>query len=474
MRANREITALLAAALLALGCGESTSVTPDGGQRDAAVHPDGPAPSRLTWSFLTVDEANAGHQPEIAQAPDGSLAVAYFRRAASAGTCTRLTPPVPVDRWDIVYALEQADGTFSTEVVTTVNLLTLEGLALSFDGGGNAGIAFMGGAEGQYRCGGSDIMLAKRSGAGQWSVTTVDTSGVATPAIAADVTCCANYQNYCNAAAQDTVGPWPGLAFCGGEALVAYRDIHFGGWAQDDEAKSDLEFARGSGGFTLATIDATCGGGTYTRMLTDDACQPVIAHYNKFSHSCDDCGRSSAGVWVTSYDGAAWHRANVVPDVSLGYKLGFARDGGRYGLAYYPPRQSRPSLEQKLWYVNSADGVLWDAPEIVDQQGDTGQSPSLAFDPAGRPAIAYYMCRNQYDPDTSDCDLGRDGLKFAVKTTVWETVLVKNDPGTYDGRYVSLAFDKTGMPAIAYQASSLDPATTEVVNALVVARAKVQ
>jgi hypothetical protein len=474
----RVTTRSLLLALLLAGCGGgSTTSVPDGGRKDAPLAIDGPPVQQLTWSFFTVDDQNAGYQPEVAQTPDGKLAVAYYRTAATTGTCSRLPSNPPVAQYEVVYALEQADGTFTTETVATVSLLTLEGLALSFDQSGAPAIAFMGGQEGQYRCGGSDMMLARRTGAGQWTVGTVDTSGIATPAIASDVTCCANYQNYCNAAGQDTVGPWPGLAFCGGDAMVAYRDIHFGGWAQDDEAKSDLEFARGSGGFTLSTIDATCGGGTYTRLLADDGCEPHIAHYNKFVHSCDDCGRSSAGIWVEWHDATAgWQRTNVVPDLSIGYKLGFARAGGRYGLAYYPPRQSKPSIEQKLWFVNSADGALWDDPEIVDQAGDTGQSPSLAFDPAGRPAIAYHLCRSQYDPDTSDCDPGKDGLKLAVKTGVWESVLVRNEPGTYDGLYVALAYDANGLPAIAYQSSAVDPAADPpvVVNALVIARARLQ
>jgi hypothetical protein len=269
------------------------------------------------------------------------------------------------------------------------------------------------------------------------------------------------------------VGPWPALAFCGGDTLVAYRNVHFG-FAQDDFAKADVEFARGNGSYSITNIDASCGGGTYTRMLTDDGCQPHIAHYNQFINQCDGCGRHSSGIWVNWNDGSAWQRQNVVPDIAVGYKLGFARAGSRYGLTYYPPKQSKPSVEQKLWFVNSADGVTWDAPEIVDQTGDTGRSPSLAFDPAGRPAIAYYMCRNQYDPSSTDCDSGKDGLKFAVKEGVWTSKLVKNAPGTYDGLYVSLAYDAGSMPVIVYQSSAFDPSTSTSVNSLVVARGQVQ
>jgi hypothetical protein len=109
--------------------------------------------------------------------------------------------------------------------------------------------------------------------------------------------------------------------------------------------------------------------------------------------------------------------------------------------------------------------------------GDTGKSPSLAFDGAGQPAIAYYRCREPYDPNTRDCNQASDGVKLAVKAGgVWQSVLVWNDQGVYDGLFVSLAYDGGGLPAVAYQASSLDTGTNPptVTNELIIAKSKVQ
>lgn len=74
--------------------------------------------------------------------------------------------------------------------------------------------------------------------------------------------------------------------------------------------------------------------------------------------------------------------------------------------------------------------------ETVDSEGDTGWYTSLAFDRSGRPAISYFDRTNIY-------------LKFARwNGTIWVIEVV--DPGDNVGSFTSLAFDASGNPAISY------------------------
>jgi hypothetical protein len=456
-------------ALVALlgGCGGGDSGIPDGGKQKDANEADVPPVSKLVWHQVKVDDQNAGHQPEMARAPDGSLGVVYYRMTGATDECTRVDPPAPVNRYEIVYAYEQPDGTFAKEVAATVNLLNLQGVALAYDAAGAPAIAYMGGTEAAYRCGGTDTMLARRTGANTWTSSTVAASGSGDPVMndnyQDDAAQCAAYQDTCHAG--DVAGTWPSVAFSGSDPMVVFQDIHFG-FAQDDFEKADMEISVGGG---LVDIDSVRGAGIYAKILVEDDGNPSIAHYSSFANS--------GGIWQTWKDATGWHRTRVMPRMSIGYRLGYARTGAKHGIAYYPPFQNSQALEQKLWYVESLQNNVWGTAEIVDAVGDTGKSPSLAYDAAGEPAIAYYRCREQYDPNTRDCQQSSDGVKLAVKANgVWQSVLVWNDQGVYDGLYVSLAYDKNGLPAIAYQASSLDTGTNPptVINELIIARSKVQ
>ena len=470
-QATDRLTVLIVVMLLGggalFGCGGGHGGTPDGGKQHDLGTADVPPVSKLVWSQVKVDDQNAGHQPEMALGPDGKLGVVYYRMTGQVDMCTRVTPAAPVNRYEIVYAYEKDDGTFAKEVAATVDLLNLQGVGLAFDSAGNPGIAYMGGTEAAYRCGGTDAMLTRRTGANAWTVSTVAVDGNDDPVMndsyQDDAAQCAAYQDTCHVG--DVVGTWPSIVFSGTDPWVVYQDIHFG-FAQDDFEKADMEFSQGG---SRMDLDSVRGAGIYAKILLEDDGNPSIAHYSSWANS--------GGIWQTYKDSSGWHRTRILPRLTLGYRLGYARSGGKHGIAYYPPFQNSQSLEQKLWYVESLQNNVWGTAEIVDAVGDTGKSPSLAYDAAGEPAIAYYRCRTPYSPNTRDCDQASDGLMFAVKQGgVWQSVEVWNDQGVYDGLYVSLAYDKNGLPAIAYQASSLDTGTNPptVVNELIIARSKVQ
>ncbi len=269
-----------------LGCGGGNGGgDPDGGKQHDGGTADVPPVSKLVWRQVKIDDQNAGHQPELVRAPDGSLGVVYYRGTGQVDMCTRTDPAAPVNRYEIVYAFENADGTFSKEVAATVNLLNLQGVALAYDSAGMPGIAYMGGGEGAYRCGGTDTMLARRTGTNTWSSTTVATDGSGAPVMndsyQNDAAQCAAYQNTCNAAGQDVVGTWPSVGFSGTDPMVVFQDTHFG-FAQDDFEKADMEISMGGG---LIDIDSVRGCGQYAKLLVEDDGNPSIAHYSPFANS---------------------------------------------------------------------------------------------------------------------------------------------------------------------------------------------
>lgn len=455
--------ALALAGLIVAACGskDGGGPGPEGQDSGPQGSPDAGTSCRdvaLAWTFTVVDEGNAGHQPHIVRAPNGKLGVAYYRAAASQGMCMKGgNPPAPISRWEVVYAAEERQ--FQPEVVATTDLVTVAGLSLAYDGMNEPGIAFQGGETAEFWCGGANMMLAKRSG-GRWMVSTVDASGQADDfPIAGDQQNCADLQNYCNTAGagEAVVGLWPALGYVGGQLFLAYRDIAYG-FAMDDFIRSDIELLWNR----RSTLDASWGGGTYLRLAVDGAGHPSLVHFNPSPTTY------GLGIYLLRHDGTSWSRKKISSETHVGYTLGFATTGSRHGVAYYSTER------KKLFYLESGNGKDWPADsEVVDQSGNTGLSPSLAFDGSGRPAIAYYRC-GEYVPGTNDCMPGRDGLRFAIKGCdgAWKASDVKSEASGRDGVNTSLAYDQGGLPAIAYQAVYPDPATRTVIRQLVLARGR--
>jgi len=77
---------------------------------------------------------------------------------------------------------------------------------------------------------------------------------------------------------------------------------------------------------------------------------------------------------------------------------------------------------------------------VVDEAGDAGRSPSLAFAPDGNPSISYHTWIPTYD------------LKYAHwNGTIWDLIVVEELPANSDPNDgTSLAFDGGGNPSISY------------------------
>lgn len=422
--------------------------TSDAGNTTASAFP-------AFWRTSGVESGNTGWYPSIAAAPDGTIGVAYLARSADRGNCTKSgAMNAPVARWNVMYAsAPPGSDTFMPELIATVDLVSATAVSLAFDPLSRPSVAFMGGAETAFICGGTDLLLATKSGQG-WDVITADANGTATPVFQEDADACARFQDTCNAAGADgVVGQWPALVFSGTDPVIAFRDTHFG-FAQDDEEKSDLELWWNG---ARSTLDATWGGGIYTALAAGAGGTLYAAHANRFQTQFGD------GIWVFRHDGA-WSRQKVSDTLEVGPRLGLAVSGAKVGLVYHALG------DQKLRYLEAADGTAWGNEETVDQSGNTGRSPSLAFSPDGLPAISYHYC-GPFDPGGDDCPQGEDELRYALKEDGrWRYVTVEETRGGVEGEYTSLTFDAEGQPVIAYQAVFFDPSDGTVSRQLRVSR----
>src|SRR5262249_45167872 len=151
------------------------------------------------------------------------------------------------------------------------------------------------------------------------------------------------------------------------------------------------------------------GGGTDSRIavLPDD--RAAIAYVIQ-PYDLQGGGNGSPGVWVNTeqaLNGTTWTVTQVAPSSAIGGGPGFAiNTHGRMSLAYFDGDSG------KLWYTESTDdGVTWSDAEKVDTVGTAGQFPSLAIDPSGEPAIAYYRCSSKIE--ATQCDANLDGLRVA-------------------------------------------------------------
>lgn len=462
-------THLWAASLCAaLACGSETGPGPDGSSNtdggaglDGAVDPTNTGlPTRWEIDVIEGGESNSGWQPTIARAADGTLGVAYYRKTAQpTARCMKMGMDLgPLDQWDVMYTESRGGAAFTTpEQIATVNIQNLAGVALAFDDAGRPAVSYMGGADGSYRCGGTDLILARKTGA-TWTTSTIDGDGNATPYFPEDAAACTASQNVCNSG--DSVGEWPALAFVAGQPVVAYRDIHFA-FAMNDFDNADVELSWGG---ARSTIDATWGGGTYNQMLVDATGKVHIAHLNPWEGA--HWRERGTGIFVLSGTNGSWTRARVTNDENVGYTIGFATTGTKFGVTYHA------FGEQKLRYVESADAAAWGTPEVVDQTGNTGLTPSLAFDGAGAPAIVFHSC-GPYMQGSMDCPQDKDALRYASKASgTWKKMDIEASRGGVEGMYTAVAFGADGLPVVVYQATYFDPITNTVSRQLKVARGR--
>lgn len=454
--------------LAACGDDGNNMLVPDSGRNDAGVAdgalgdggdlPEGSTadPASLVWEFTTVEQSEnariAGNHVEIARGPGGRLGLAYFRNTDRRRTCEEGTGS-ELFIWEVVYAEPDNDGQWTTEVVGESDTTGTQGLSIAFDAQGNPAVSFMGGVEDALiRCGASSLYLARRSGS-TWNVSAVAETSASPTAFPEDATACAELQDYCNFGT--VVGEWSSLLFHEGQPALAFRDIH-AGFAQDDYLRSDLELIWQ--GNRLA-IDAPYGGGAYASLAVRNG-QPVVAHANLQEFQ-------KVGLWVNWNDGSEWKRTRVVNNGNIGRRVRIGAVGDRMSLVHHDTQ------DNKLIYHESTDGESWTR-TVIDQTGNTGRSPSLTFDGAGNPVVAYRHC-GAFNPNNPNCDPQTDGLRYRVRLGgSWRVADVRNERTASDAEFVSVTLDGNNLPVIAYKTIYVDPGSSEQFTRVIVARGSVE
>lgn len=400
-----------------------------------------------------------GLQTQMAAAPDGvTVGLMTISQTTKMGTCTPVgRQPEPVPLYDLCFA-EWSGTAWKAATVSTEAYIAPNGVALAYapDGSG-AAVAYNGNARGvppaMFRCGASNLLLVTGKGGQFGAPRAVATSSQSAALVPDQASTC--IQNVCNSG--DAVGYWPAVSFPGGAAspAVAYRDLHFG-FAMDDFASSDVEYAPGPG-FSILTVDVARGGGSYNHLGFRSGL-PVIAHYNGERNLATD------GVWVDRDSGGGKWTSTRISEARVGEVIGFAVSAaGVVAVAYHD------ADDLSLKYLESHNGSDWSRPEVVDNDGVTGQFPALAFGPDQQPAIAYYRCRD-YDPGKKSCDSARDGLMLARRGAGgWSSEKVVARAGVTEGMYPALAFSR-GKAVIAYQSLTFDPGSNSTTVALEAAR----
>jgi hypothetical protein len=415
---------------------------------------DGGGEAGAGFVFQQLGCGNAGTQSVIAVSGT-KVGVASLADTGTTRTCMispmqmPTTSQVPV--WNVCYAEGQSGGSFQSQIVTAQPYVSPTGVGLAFDSMGNAGIAYTG--EGAMpameRCGANDAFFTKASGGMFGAAVQVSNGSQSDALVASQAGNCS--QGVCNQG--DVTGWWPSLGFDPSDhAFMAYRDVHFGFAVSDLTAKSDVELAeeQGGGAFSVLTVDVSRGGGTSNRVAFTPQGLPAVAHYSTGAMPGVIVDRALVGGGVSAQAADGGFASSQAFDGQIGPQLGFAINAkGLMAVAYFDSGTSR------LYYVESTDGSTWSTPAAVDNDGLTGQYPSLAFDPSGNPAIAYYRCSDNIS--VTQCDPAKDGLYLARRVGgSWSVQTVQADPSVSDGLYPALAF-VGGHPAIAFQTTSYDP-----------------
>jgi hypothetical protein len=448
---------------------------------------------------MTVDNQQAGLQLDLATTPDNHFAIAYFKQGEDTQVCATAAncqddPPtgsewrcisqkcVPVCTTPILGQDEvpvlfdwvryaSFDGThWASEDIASISSIMLSGISLEFDGTVPT-VAYLGGQAGLQICGGTDLMVARKTG--NWGIqAAVQNSN---QAIAGEN--CPKGQNMCDFG--DVVGLWPAMAKApNGNIGIAYRDIH-NGYTKEAQDSSDLEFTLTQNGsnWSAEWLDLGRGSGLFSALSFGADNQPAVAYYNgkegllAFTRNqgptrtsrCDeghgpcpsglDCVGSICSVVIDQPE-----RAMLNESISMA----IAPDG-RYLVAYYDPD------EQNLVLAHSSDGISW-TKKAIDTDGNTGMYPSLVINPKDNmPVVAYYRC-SEYRPGKQDCNPNQDGARMARFVGVWPDDLTtatkwkKNtslinaaDSNAFDGMHVKVAFLPNGQAGLAYAYSYVDP-----------------
>lgn len=376
----------------------------------------------------------------LALRPDGRFAVAYGRnQSANTVECNQFGGgTITVDAWDLVVVDEQADGTFRTRVVDSVPPMPAAVVDVAADPTSGALIlAYTGGDPANGACQGSDLRLAVESG-DTFTLSTINANAPTGAPCREVVT-----QQVCNQG--DCVGKNPGVAVgADGNVAITWIDEHFC-FGDTDIYKSDLEIATGpTGGLALNSVATETGSGwNNTVTIADDG--SVLVAYQTLGNTTvyDDpvAGTGPAhdvpdGIYasVSQADGT-FNEVLLFERASTTSRVATAHRGGS---GYYVAWQDQ-GTDQLLLYNSVDNGETW-TPGFIEQTGNTGKDPAIAFLSDGTFVAAYGHCKDR-DDGTQFCSQAQDGVRIAFREpggAFIRTTFTGDDEDT-DGTNVDMA-----------------------------------
>jgi hypothetical protein len=400
------------------------------------------------WDIGVVEGEGMGQQLVMTTTSDGRPAMAYFATASFAdGPCDELGVTDPPDRirWPLRYAEENGDG-FTIETIDNILLVgSPSGIDLVRNPSGNPALATMGGPAGDQPnfCGAGDVVVYTRGGADNWTMDTlVTTSGQAATGEAAS-----DYGG--------VVGTWASIAYgSGGQAAVAYQDIHGGGLQSDDKRRADLEVALSNGGgWNPTPVDWGRGAGDFTDVTFDAQGRIVILYHNP----TDDVNFSAHGVWAarSADNGATWEQIHLkIGSTSERPNLLVDPTSGTLYVALYDAGVGVPivmTLDNPEDFENYDS---WSEEDIGDHRYDEGYHPRMALDPDGRLSLVYYRCARAAD-GLGNCDVNDDAIVYAWRELdgTWYREVVDAGGSGQCGNNPNLVYDNDNKPVVSYQCS---------------------
>lgn len=451
MSPYRRFIGLLTLALIVASCDPkdepSDETESDGGRRQKPIE-------QSHWTLEEVADGNVGLFTRLALLNDQPVIAYHAFQSRTGDPCTETgNPDAPPKMFSDLYYSYKSQDVWKKELVTPLLVAkgTPSGLDLKVAPDGSAAIASLTGdpigtATLQY-CGANDVGYFQRDNSGAWHEQAVVRSSNEA-AVTGGTAAASNHG--------EVVGFWPALAYDqNGNAAIAYRDVHTGTLQGDDWKRADLELALESGGSWRAIpVDWGRSAGQYNRLIFDQENRPVVLYYIPE----EDPSSPQQGLWVarSADDGATWQKVHLYakpvplqPDIAVDPSSG-------YLYVVYFNADSRiiylATLNDDSEFESASQG--WEFTPLGDTQYEEGRYSSIAIDPDGRLAVAYYRC-NRANETEGVCSPWDNALVFAWREVgsagYWTVEIVDQGEGSGEcGTYASLAFDSEGAAYIAY------------------------
>jgi hypothetical protein len=413
-----------------------------------------PAPyNQVTWDIRSVETSSsanpAGIQGVLLQDASGTIFYAYYRYAGEGAVCDIAAyggGKAPTPLYDLkvaVHAPGAANNVWTNETVSLTSLpapgqvVTTYGLSGLVSQNGQVVLVTAAGAKGLATCGSSDLVIARRTGANAYTVTSPVTGSSA---------CCA----YCDksvssAACTDgtDVGAWAAVAeSASGQLFTAFTDYH-NYWDQDGQNHQGFEAWDENG--TVSGIRTWSGLGKFAAAawISTDPVVAATSYKGKGLHFFRRTGTAGAE--------ADWLATDLRANASIGERISLAvATDGKLGIAFLEEYDRFNNESYDLLYCESIDaGATWTPCDNIDTQIlRLGYYPSLKFASDGRPVIAYGFC------GTNGCDNSNDGVRLAWREDngTWKAKDIHNNNLTKSALYVSLVLvPPNDAPVVAFQ-----------------------